>query len=152
MNARDEVGVGEFGDNTLGDTAGADVLGLFVAGAEGRLVFRFGVNTFGVVGFFTLLTLQLPRVHITLVADKFGEPLLVGGDEGLLGLAVEEHSVSSLSILTLLQLSFGFFTGTAFFVGFSLITTGFAGLLLFGLGGNSNDSGLIGNCGHFYDD
>lgn len=67
----------------------------------------------------------------------------------MLGLGVEELGVSALAVLTLLQLSFGFFTGTAFFVGFSLIATGFAGLLLFGLGGNGNDSGLIGNCGHY---
>lgn len=119
---------------------------------EECLVVLHTQNGGGVVVFFTIFTLVFSGVNLTLVADELGETLSVGGDKGLLGLGVEEHSKSPLSILTLLQLSFGFFTAHTFFVGFPLITTGFAGLLLFGLGGNGNDSGLIGDCGHFYDD
>lgn len=117
--------------------AGARVRGVAVnthPSFKGQLVVRLAVNAFGVVVFFTFITLVFSGVHIALVADEFGETLSVGGNEGLLGLGVEELGVSALAVLTLLQLSFGFFTAHTFFVGFSLIATGFAGLLLFGLG------------------
>jgi hypothetical protein len=115
--------------------AGARVRGVAVnthPSFKGQLIVRLAVNAFGVVVFFTIVAFVFSGVHIALVADEFGETLSVGGNKGLFGLGVEEKGESSLSILTLFQLSFGFFTGTAFFVGFSLITTGFAGLLDWG--------------------